>query len=111
MRQFLMTLSAAAVLVSASPAAAAGHTWRIDADAFNVHLSDLDLRLPTGRAQALVRIEAVAARLCRKAGTYAARKDCREQVVAGVAERPNSAFVSIALGERQQANVRLAQSR
>ena len=111
MRQFLMTLSAAAILASASPAAAAGHTWQIDADAFNVHLSDLDLRQATGRAQALVRFEAVAARLCRKAGTYAARKDCRQQVVARIAQRPNAAFVGVALAERQQANVQLAQSK
>jgi UrcA family protein len=111
MRQFLMIASAALVLASATSAVAAGHTWRIDADAFNVHLSDLDLHLPAGRAQALVRIEAVAVKLCRKAGTYAARKDCREQVVGQVAQLPGSAFVGIALAERQQANVRLAQSK
>lgn len=110
MRQFLVIASAAAILAAATPAAA-GHSWQVGAGAFNVHLSDLDLRGPTGRAQALVRIEGAAARLCRKAGTYAARKACREEVIAKAAQRPGTGFVTVALAERQQANVRLAQSK
>ena len=110
MRQFLMIASTAVVLAAATPAAAQ-HAWRIDANAFNVRLGDLDLRLPAGRAQALVRIEAVAAKLCRKAGTYAARKSCREEVIGKAAQQPGSAFVNVALAERDQADVRLAQSK
>jgi UrcA family protein len=110
MRLSLTICVAAAVLASAPPAAA-GHTWLIGPNAFNVRLNDLDLRLPAGRAQALVRIEAAAARLCRKAGTYAARRSCREEVVDKVARRPGSGFVNVALTERREANVRLAQSK
>ena len=107
MRQILIIASAAIALVSA----AAGRIWRIGSDAFNVRLSDLDLRLPGGRAQALVRIETAAARLCRKAGAQAAQQDCREQVLGKLAQRPGSGFVNVALDERRQANVRLAQSK
>ena len=110
MRQILIIASAAIALVSATPAAA-GRIWRIGSDAFNVRLSDLDLRLPGGRAQALVRIETAASRLCRKAGAQAAQQDCREQVLGKLAQRPGSGFVNVALDERRQANVRLAQSK
>src|SRR5688500_7119389 len=104
MRQFLMIASAAVVLATATPAAPQ-HASRIDANPANVRLADLDLRLPAGRAQAFVRIEAVAAKLCRKAGTYAARKACREAVIGKAAQQPGSAFVTVALAERSQANV------
>lgn len=111
MRKFLLIASAAAAVASTAPASAAGHAWQVGPDAFNVHLKDLDLRQTSGRAEALIRIEAVAARLCRKAGTGAARKACRREVVARVASRPGHAYVQRALAERIEADMLLAQAK
>ncbi len=110
MRQFLMIACTTFGLAAAAPAAA-GHTWQVGAGALNVHLSDIDLRASAGRAQALIRIEAAAARLCGKGGTYAARMACREAVVAKTAKLPGKSFIAVAMAERQQANVQLARSK
>lgn len=111
MRKFLTIASAAVALVTASPALSAGHTWQVGPDAFSIHLDDLNLTVASGRAEALARVEAAAARVCRKAGPYAARKECRDDVVARMARTSGSSFVRVALAEREQANVRLAQSK
>lgn len=110
MRKFLMIASAVAV-TSVTPALAADHTWQVGPDAFNVRLNDLDLRLATGRAEALARVEAAAAKLCRRAGSYAARKDCRADVMTILAQRGHAPFIQLAMAERAQAGMRLARAK
>lgn len=109
MHKFLI-VTAAVVFASATPAAAQD-AWRIGADAFNVHLRDLDLRGPADRAQALARVEAAATKLCRRAGTLEARTTCRDKILAEAAQAPGAAFVPLALAERERTNVRLARAK
>lgn len=111
MRLSLIIASAALVFASTGPAAAAGHTWRLGDQAFNVHLDDLNLSVASGRAQALVRVEAVAARLCRDAGVRTARQACEADVVQQAAALNGASFLRLALEERAKSNVWLAQSR
>lgn len=111
MRLSLIITSAALVFASTSPVAAAGHTWQLGGQAFNVHLDDLNLSVASGRAQGLARVEAVAARLCRDTGVRTARKACEADVVEQAAALKGAAFLRLALEERAKSNVWLAQNR
>lgn len=111
MRLSLIIASAAVALASATPSAAADRTWQLGGQAFNVHLDDLNLGAVSGRAQALSRVEAVAARLCREAGVRAERRRCESDVVNRASSLDGGAFLRTALAERAQSNVWLAQAK
>lgn len=98
MRELLLIVPLVAAIAAPSPAAA--HTWRIGRDSFNVHLEDLDLHAAAGRAEALARIEAAAARLCREVRLRSDREACRTRVVTGTTRGPAGRIVRTALVER-----------
>lgn len=111
MRLSLIIASTAVVLASANPtaAAAADQTWRLGNQAFNVHFDDLNLDAAAGRAKALARVEAAAGRLCRDAGVRTAREKCAADAVRQASQ--GAAVLRMALAERAQSTIWLAQSR
>ena len=111
MRLSLIIASAAVALASTAPSAAAERTWQLGGQAFNVHLDDLNLGVASGRAPALARVEAVAARLCRDAGVRAERRKCEADVVNQASALDGGGFLRTALAERTKSNVWLAQAK
>ena len=109
MRLSLIIASTAVVLASANPTAAADQTWRLGNQAFKVHFDDLNLDAAAGRAKALARVEAAAGRLCRDAGVRTAREKCAADAVRQASQ--GAAVLRMALAERAQSTIWLAQSR
>ena len=90
----------AAILLPAAPALAQGPAFQIGSHSFNVHLSDLDLSTGAGRAQALVRIEKVAANVCKDAGMASDRQACQDNAVKAAVVGFNAGMLRLALEER-----------
>jgi UrcA family protein len=69
---------------SAAPALAGPPTsgaWRVGNSSYHLYLSDLDLQTAPGRAEALRRVERVAAKLCSNQGVQSRRRACVAAVV------------------------------
>jgi UrcA family protein len=108
MRMQLIIATAAASLLYAAPALAAGETWRVGNDSYHIYLDDLDLHSRTGRAQALARVEKAADRLCVNAGTRTEMKACKADVMRAV-DGPAGGILRTAAAERtEQAVLALA---
>jgi len=100
MRLTFAAAVAFAALISATPALADGHSWKVGGDSFHVFLSDLDLKSMTGRAQALARVEKAAVKLCRSSSLKADRAACEADVLAAATRGPAGATLRVAQGER-----------
>ena len=99
----LKSLFVAATLISAliaAPALAGGHTWQVGTESFHVETQDLDLKTASGRAEALVRVERAAKRLCVRRAAVLDRDACQAGIVEAAARAPSAAPIRQALSER-----------
>jgi UrcA family protein len=111
MRTQLIIATAAASLLFAAPALAAGETWRVGNNSYHIYLDDLDLRTQAGRAQALARVEKAADRLCANAGTRSEGQACQGEIVQAVDGRAGG-ILRTAMAERaRQSSLAMARSR
>jgi UrcA family protein len=93
----------AAALMIATPAAA--EAWKVGNDSYHLYLTDLDLRSAAGRAEALTRVERVAARLCTQ-GVRARRQQCVARTVE--TSTTGSAWEALKLALEERASTKLA---
>jgi UrcA family protein len=93
----------AAALMIATPAA--GEAWKVGNNSYRLYLTDLDLRSAAGRAEALTRVERVAARLCTE-GVRARRQECVARTVQ--TSTTGSARDALKLALEERASTRLA---
>lgn len=110
-KTLLIAAATAALALVAAPASAAGHSWQVGKDSYNIHLSDLDLATAAGRAEALARVEKVAAKLCAGKGPRAERKACETRTIEASATGRIGAAVKLAIEERSSLRWSLAQSK
>lgn len=99
----IAAVSAAALASSAWPASAdppRRGAWQMGHSTYHLYLTDLDLDDPLGRAEALRRLESVAARLCRFQGVQARRQSC---VAATIKTTVGSAAGAIQLATQERA--------
>ncbi len=111
MQRPALVIAALALLVPAAPAVAGDHSWKVGNDSYNVHLNDLDLQSPAGRAQALARIEGAAVAVCKTAGVQSQRDACVARTIAAAAAKPAGQPIRTALAERAAPAMQLAESR
>jgi UrcA family protein len=99
MRNALLIVPALVAAISTSPAFAAPQAWQVGGDSF--HLTGLDLQTVAGRAEALAKVEAAAARLCRNAARLD-RDACRAEVLTTATRGKGGEALRTAIVERTQ---------
>jgi UrcA family protein len=82
MMKLSSTFVAMALALSATPAAAAGQSWRVGNNSYHIYFDDLDLSTLSGRAAALARVEKASARLCEAEPTGRDRNECTTEIAA-----------------------------
>lgn len=86
----------AGALAFASPAHA--QTWQVGNDSYHIYFTGLDLTKPTGRAEALRRIDRAAAKAC---ADQVRRHECARLTTAESVAKTRNPWLARALAERE----------
>ncbi|MDB5451797.1 MAG: hypothetical protein JWO33_375 [Caulobacteraceae bacterium] len=109
MQKFAIAVAAVALMTAAAPAVA-GEAWRVGNNSYHLYFSDLDLRTTAGRAEALDRVEKVAAKLCGRRAVAVEQQACIAKTVSAATQGSAAPAIRLALTERGD-EVVLAQAR
>lgn len=106
-----LTIATVAIFfMTASAPALAGEAWQVGNSSYHLYFSDLDLHTVSGRAEALKRVEASAAKLCGAEGVVSEQRACIAKTVANVSQGSAAPALQLALSERSSWKA-LAQAR
>ena len=109
MRKFALIAALALLPVAAHAGSPATGAWQTGNNAYHLYLGDLDIHTATGRAEALVRAERLAQRVCRGDGTASEEKACVARTIA--TSTRGSALDAIRQAMAERASVQLADGR
>ena len=106
--------ASAFALAATAPALAAPPTsgaWQVGNSSYHLYLTDLNLQTAAGRAEALVRVEKVAAKLCGDKGVRVEQRACIAATVKTSVQGSAAQAIRIAQDERSGAVMALADSK
>ena len=110
-RTAIIAAATAALLATTAAAPAFAQAWQVGADSYHLYLNDLDLGSVAGRAEALARIEKVAAKLCAGKGVRSDERECIAQTMRASVQRSSLPAIKLAQDERAAPSLVVADRR